>query len=205
MFDNPILERLSRVHPIVPPLIYLPVIVVPAGAARSDAQDLAGRRRSSACSSLGLVVLVADRVPAAPLRLPPRARQRVGPAAALHHPRRSPRLPARPDAARDAARRSASRSRSSFFFGFRARARARVVAARVRGLPARLPDLRHERTTTSTITARRTGSAWRCAATTTATTSSSPTAASASPRRSGTACSARSPASSRRAAPPASA
>jgi len=26
MFDNPLLERLSRVHPIVPPLIYLPVI-----------------------------------------------------------------------------------------------------------------------------------------------------------------------------------
>jgi sterol desaturase/sphingolipid hydroxylase (fatty acid hydroxylase superfamily) len=26
MFENPLLERLSRVHPIVPPLIYLPVI-----------------------------------------------------------------------------------------------------------------------------------------------------------------------------------
>jgi dihydroceramide fatty acyl 2-hydroxylase len=28
MFDNPLLERLSRVHPAVPPLIYLPVVTV---------------------------------------------------------------------------------------------------------------------------------------------------------------------------------
>jgi dihydroceramide fatty acyl 2-hydroxylase len=27
MFENPVLERLSRVHPVVPPLIYLPVVV----------------------------------------------------------------------------------------------------------------------------------------------------------------------------------
>ena len=28
MFENPVLELLSRVHPIVPPLIYLPVMTV---------------------------------------------------------------------------------------------------------------------------------------------------------------------------------
>jgi dihydroceramide fatty acyl 2-hydroxylase len=28
MFENPLLERLSRVHPAVPPLIYLPVVTV---------------------------------------------------------------------------------------------------------------------------------------------------------------------------------
>ena len=28
MFDNPLLDALSRVHPIVPPLIFLPVIVI---------------------------------------------------------------------------------------------------------------------------------------------------------------------------------
>jgi dihydroceramide fatty acyl 2-hydroxylase len=28
MFENPLLERLSRVHPVVPPLIYLPVVTV---------------------------------------------------------------------------------------------------------------------------------------------------------------------------------
>jgi sterol desaturase/sphingolipid hydroxylase (fatty acid hydroxylase superfamily) len=28
MFENPLLERLSRVHPVVPPLIYLPVVVI---------------------------------------------------------------------------------------------------------------------------------------------------------------------------------
>jgi sterol desaturase/sphingolipid hydroxylase (fatty acid hydroxylase superfamily) len=28
MFDNPLLELLSRVHPVVPPLIYLPVVTV---------------------------------------------------------------------------------------------------------------------------------------------------------------------------------
>jgi sterol desaturase/sphingolipid hydroxylase (fatty acid hydroxylase superfamily) len=27
MFENPVLERLSRVHPVVPPLIFLPVVV----------------------------------------------------------------------------------------------------------------------------------------------------------------------------------
>src|SRR5438094_3148763 len=27
MFENPLLERLSRVHPAVPPLLYLPVVV----------------------------------------------------------------------------------------------------------------------------------------------------------------------------------
>jgi dihydroceramide fatty acyl 2-hydroxylase len=28
MFENPLLERLSRVHPVVPPLIYLPVVAI---------------------------------------------------------------------------------------------------------------------------------------------------------------------------------
>src|SRR2546427_367417 len=33
MFENPILERLSRVHPVVPPLLYLPVVVFLLGRA----------------------------------------------------------------------------------------------------------------------------------------------------------------------------
>ena len=39
MFDNPLLERLSRVHPAVPPLLYLPVIGY-CLCARSAVEDL---------------------------------------------------------------------------------------------------------------------------------------------------------------------
>ena len=51
MFDNPILERLSRVHPVVPPLLYLPVIAFLLSVA-VDARTSACRR-SSECSCSG--------------------------------------------------------------------------------------------------------------------------------------------------------
>ena len=101
MFDNPLLERLSRVHPVVPPLIYLPVIAFCLVRA-VGAQDL------PVAAVAGVFVLGLAGWSLTEYLLhrfvfhfePDNA---LGPAPALHHPRRAPRLSARPDAARDAA------------------------------------------------------------------------------------------------------
>ncbi len=89
MFDSDLLDKLSRVHPAVPPILF--------GAGDRDPRGRGVRaRRGLADPGLGarrLPVLDPDRVLAAPDRLPLRAREGHRRAAALDHPRRPPRSP----------------------------------------------------------------------------------------------------------------
>ena len=100
LFKSEFLNFFSRVHPAIPAIVFVPVVVAMEwlGADRGYAvwQLVAadpGRGRD----------LDADRVLAAPARLPLGARQRLRPPHALHHPRHPPRPSQRQDAAGDAA------------------------------------------------------------------------------------------------------
>ena len=139
MFESELLDRLSRVHPVVPLVIFIPAIAVlfalgPGGqAAARGHRPARGRLR----------LLDAHRVLAAPRGLPLRARGRHRRAAPLHHPRRPPRPPERPDAPGHAAlgQRAAG---AALLRPVRAGAR-HPRRAPVRGrLPLGLPDLRHD-------------------------------------------------------------
>ena len=111
-------------------------------------------------------------------------------AAALDDPRRPPRPPERPAAARDAAVGQRSRwrwcSTRLFWLVLGADARARVR----RRLPGRLPGLRHDPLPRAPPHARGRASGAGCASCTCATTSRTTSAASGSARRTGTTCSA---------------
>ena len=87
MFESDLLDKLSRVHPAVPPILFGPAIVVPA---RRGVRP--GRRLADAgVAARRLPVLDADGVLAAPDRVPLRAREGHRRPAALDHPRGPPR------------------------------------------------------------------------------------------------------------------
>ena len=100
LFKSEFLNFFSRVHPAVPAVVFVPVVV---------AMEWLGVDRGYAAWQLILLTagrdrdLDADRVLAAPARLPLGARQRLRPPHALHHPRHPPRPSQRQDAAGDAA------------------------------------------------------------------------------------------------------
>ena len=101
MFESRVLDSLSRVHPAVPVIIFVPVIVVLAAWGLQTLSILVAV--ALACRRVCAVDAV--RVLAAPRRLPFRTRGRLRRANALDHPRCPPRPPERPHAARDASRR----------------------------------------------------------------------------------------------------
>ena len=139
MFQSRLLDRFTRVHPVVPVLIYAPVIAALARA-RRDARRLVGHARARLRR---LLRVDAVRVLAAPRRVPLRARGGVRREAALDDPRGPPRPPERPAAARDAAgRQHPARGRR----GRRDLPRGGVgpCAGRRGRLPGRLPDLRRD-------------------------------------------------------------
>ncbi len=100
LFKSDFLNFFSRVHPAVPAIIFVPVVV---------AMEWIGVDRGYAAWQLALLTLAGgrrldpDRVLAAPPRLPLGAGQRLRPPHALHHPRHPPRPSQRQDAAGDAA------------------------------------------------------------------------------------------------------
>ena len=94
MFESDLLDRLSRVHPAVPPVIFLPAIAV---------LFVVGVQQQTTAATVGLVVagwlfwtLIGVLDP--PAGLPLRAGVRPGRALPLDHPRRPSRPPERPAA-----------------------------------------------------------------------------------------------------------
>ena len=180
MFDSDLLDKLSRVHPAVPPILFGPVIAFLAGVRRCQGQRLG----DSAVDSRRLPVLDADRVLAAPDRVPLRARAGHRCTVALDHSRRPPRPPQRSDAAGDAAigERAAV---GAVRVGLLRRVRQpRVHALRAPGSWVAICSTTCC-TTTCTTTGRRPASASGCASCTCAITSRTTSAATASALRSG--------------------
>ena len=186
MFDSPFLDRLSRVHPAVVPLIFVPAIAVLAVAAWPSLEP---RWTHLRLGGRGLVLLDAHRVLDAPGGLPLRAREGLRGAPALDHPRRPSRPPQRSDAPGHAAvGEHPAGHRVLPALRLLARGRPRP-GLRVR-LPARVPRLRHDALPRASPhpDARRSGR--RCASSTCVTTSRTTRAATGSARRSGTSSSA---------------
>ena len=142
MFDNPLLERLSRVHPVVPPLLYLPVVGYLPGA-RGRARGPRAWRPWPACScsawsAWSLAEYLLHRFV---FHFEPDTRWGRRLHFIIHgvhhdYPHDPMRLVMPPSVSVPLA--------ILVFLGFRAAARAGVVAAVLRGLPGRLPDLRHD-------------------------------------------------------------
>ena len=109
MFRWPWLDRLSRVHPVVPPLIFVPAIAVLTVARARPAQSL-GHTLLGAARRLRALDL--QRVLDSPRDLPLRARGRHRRAAALDGARRPSRPPQRSAAPGDAARRVGAAGRA---------------------------------------------------------------------------------------------
>ena len=182
MFESRLLDALSRVHPAVPILIFLP--------GRSCCCSPGAFARRACPSTLGLFggrlrAVDAVRVLAAPARLPLRARGRPRRAHALDHPRRPPRPPERPAAPGDAARREHPAGR--VVFGADLPDLRRTLRARPRrGLLRRLPGVRHDALLPAPLPPARTPRRGCSASATCATTSRTTPRASGSARPTGT-------------------
>ena len=140
MFRWPWLDRLSRVHPVVPPLIFLPAIVVLAG----DRARRRGRRRRRCSGILGgylLWTLSEYWIHRVIFHFEPE--DGIGARAALDGPRRPPRPPERPAAAASCRPPSRCRSAALFVVAFVAIFGTPLAWAVSRRLPRRLPRLRH--------------------------------------------------------------
>src|SRR3982074_1471583 len=92
MFESRLLDALSRVHPLVPVLIFAPAIALLA------AWSLSKHSVAGSAGAGGRRLRAGDpvRVLASPARVPLRAPRGAGSALALDHPRRAPRPSQRP-------------------------------------------------------------------------------------------------------------
>ena len=190
MFKSASLDRFTRVHP------GRPGAHLPARHRRCCSLTGVGRRRRSAAHRPGaggyaFWTLTEYWLHRVVFHFEPEHGHRR--AAALDDPRRPPRPPERPAAARDAAvgQRPARRwSSARLFWLVLGRGRARRVRRR---LPGGLPRLRHDPLPRAPPRAAHAGRAASCASCTCATTSRTTSAASASARRTGITCSAPQP------------
>ena len=113
MFESDFMEFFSRVHPVTPLVLYLPVIgyMLYVSVWQRQLSIVA----VVALFLLGVLLWTLTRVPHPPVHLSLRTEDALGKTIALHHSRRASRLSQRCAPARYAAESSASRSRFSFY------------------------------------------------------------------------------------------
>ena len=90
MFETPLIERFSRVHPAAPFVFWLPVLGLLHVSRHHQGCRAAVDRRSL---RRGRAPLVAHRIPAPSLRVSPHRAEALRTPDVLHSPRRAPRLP----------------------------------------------------------------------------------------------------------------